>query len=354
MKGQFIYKIINTINNKFYVGSTTNTKERFRVHRTRLRANRHHSKHLQAAWNKYGEDAFVFHVIQTIPEGESLQEAENVWLFEHVGKDHCYNKSRYSDTPMRGIKKEDHPNFGRPKTEEERQAISAKLKDFYAKDITNHPRFGKQHSLETKELIRQKKLANPTRAWLGKHRSEETKLKLSLAQKGRPNPRKGAKMSEQGRLNVAAAVKKGSESHFFGKRPANADDLQKAIVAVKPDRSMEEFKSLSSMRDTTGITLATIIRACKTGLPISKGKFSGWVLSYKGQENKIPEIPEEYAHLPRSRSQAKAEGAKHYFTGLPCERGHVGPRATKGTCIMCRREEEKKAKKLLDTATNQA
>jgi group I intron endonuclease len=184
MKGQFIYKIINTVNGKFYVGSTTNTRERFRTHRNRLRRGRHHAKHLQAAWNKYGEAAFVFHVIQTVPETESLKDAEDIWLTEHVGKDYCYNKSRYSDAPMRGVLKEDHPNFGRIRTEEEREAISASLKEFYAKDITNHPRFGKQHTEEVKERIRQKKLANPTKAWLGKERSDETKAKISAAQKG--------------------------------------------------------------------------------------------------------------------------------------------------------------------------
>lgn len=186
MKGQFIYKIINTVNGKFYVGSTTNTRERFRTHRSRLRRGKHHAKHLQAAWNKYGEEAFIFHVIETIPEGQSLHAAEDCWLAEHVGKDHCYNKSKYSDAPMRGVAKADHPNFGRPKTEEERQAISNTLKEFYAKDITNHPRFGKRHTEEAKERIRQKKLANPTQHWLGKERSEKTKEKIGDAQRGVP------------------------------------------------------------------------------------------------------------------------------------------------------------------------
>jgi group I intron endonuclease len=111
MKGKFIYKITNSLNGKFYVGSTTNTRERFRTHRKRLRANKHHAHHLQAAWNKYGENSFFFHVVEVVPEDSSLREAEDKWLAEHVGNDYCYNKSRYSDTPMRGIKTEDHPNY---------------------------------------------------------------------------------------------------------------------------------------------------------------------------------------------------------------------------------------------------
>lgn len=184
MPNQFIYKIINTYNGKFYVGSTTNPKVRFRTHRGKLRNNKHHCHHLQAAWNKYGESVFVFHIVETVPDEQPLQEAEDRWLIEHVGKPSCYNVGLRSGAPWRGAPVGTHPNFGRIRTEEEREAISASLKEFYAKDITNHPRFGKQHTEEVKERIRQKKLANPTKAWLGKERSDETKAKISAAQKG--------------------------------------------------------------------------------------------------------------------------------------------------------------------------
>ena len=41
--------------------------------------------------------------------------------------------------------------------------------------------------------------------------------------------------------------------------------------------------------------------------------------------------------LPKSRAEAKAAGAKHYFTGEPCKHGHVAPRKTKGACTECLR-----------------
>lgn len=186
MKGQFIYKIVNTINGKFYVGSTTNTRERFRTHRNKLRKNKHHCPHLQAAWNKYGEQVFVFHVVETIPDGKDLQEAEDIWLIEHVGKPYCYNAGLRSGAPWRGAPKEQHPSFNRPKTDEERDAISKSLKDFYAADPANHPRTGKQHTEETKAKISASKKANPARPWFGKTRSEETKLKISQSQAGIP------------------------------------------------------------------------------------------------------------------------------------------------------------------------
>ena len=39
--------------------------------------------------------------------------------------------------------------------------------------------------------------------------------------------------------------------------------------------------------------------------------------------------------LPKTRSEAKAQGAKFYFTGEPCKHGHVAPRKTKGACVEC-------------------
>jgi 5-methylcytosine-specific restriction endonuclease McrA len=47
--------------------------------------------------------------------------------------------------------------------------------------------------------------------------------------------------------------------------------------------------------------------------------------------------------LPKSRAEAKATGAKYYFTGEPCKHGHVAPRKTKGACIECLKVEWEKA-----------
>jgi len=45
------------------------------------------------------------------------------------------------------------------------------------------------------------------------------------------------------------------------------------------------------------------------------------------------------ANLPKSRGEAKAAGAKYYYTGEPCSRGHIAPRKTKGCCIECMKED---------------
>ena len=59
-----IYMLFNVYNNKCYVGSTNNFYRRKNEHFNYLRNNKHHSDHLQKAYNKYGEDKFIFIVLE--------------------------------------------------------------------------------------------------------------------------------------------------------------------------------------------------------------------------------------------------------------------------------------------------
>ena len=40
-------------------------------------------------------------------------------------------------------------------------------------------------------------------------------------------------------------------------------------------------------------------------------------------------------NYPKTRAEAKSTGATHYFTGIPCTRGHIALRKTKGSCVEC-------------------
>lgn len=206
---QVIYKIINLVNDKFYVGSTTNKKVRFRQHRKLLRGNRHHCKHLQAAWNKYGEAKFDFVVVQEIGQDQDLLAIEDVWLEQHVGKEYCYNTGASASAPWRGVFGEKNPKFGIARTEMERLKISASLKEFYAEDYFNHPRVGTQHTDETKAKISASKKENPYAYWQGKERSDETKAKISESQKGIAKP--GRKYTEAGLAKVREVLKRNAK-----------------------------------------------------------------------------------------------------------------------------------------------
>lgn len=285
---QVIYKIVNLINDKFYVGSTNNQRERFRTHRNKLRRGVHHCAHLQASWLKYGEEKFAFKVVAQVPDEASLQEAEDAWLVAHVGKAHCYNTGLRSGAPMRGIQKERHPNFGKPVTAEQKSQISQTLKEFYAADYCNHPRVGKTHSAETKARIADAKRANPTRAWEGKERSAETKAKISAAQLGKPKAA-GRKVSEEGKAKIRAAAEAGNYSHWQGRKHTEASKAKmcKEVIATDPVGKEHIFASLTDTLQTLGLLMPTLNRALKSGTPLSKGPRKGWAFKYAC----IPQTP---------------------------------------------------------------
>ncbi len=47
--------------------------------------------------------------------------------------------------------------------------------------------------------------------------------------------------------------------------------------------------------------------------------------------------------LPTPRQEAKKSGSKHYFTGDPCQNGHLSPKYMGGDCIQCRRDRDRRA-----------
>lgn len=89
----FLYTIQNKINNKKYVGITNSTYRRWREHTVNLNKNTHENKHLQAAWNKYGPNNFVFSVVDTFSSLDALNKAEVLYIKEHdlLNQDKGYN-----------------------------------------------------------------------------------------------------------------------------------------------------------------------------------------------------------------------------------------------------------------------
>lgn len=74
-----IYCIENTLNHKRYIGQSVDIYNRWYTHKSKLNTNKHHSKHLQKAWNKYGEDFFDFYIIELCDE-DFLNEKEIYWI----------------------------------------------------------------------------------------------------------------------------------------------------------------------------------------------------------------------------------------------------------------------------------
>src|SRR5579859_5751742 len=67
-----IYRITCTTNGMFYIGSAVNLYRRWVTHRSDLRNNKHRNPKMQRAFNKYGEEAFAFEVLELVLLPEML------------------------------------------------------------------------------------------------------------------------------------------------------------------------------------------------------------------------------------------------------------------------------------------
>jgi len=74
-----IYRIRNLITNDCYYGSSKNIEKRWTRHKNDLRNNKHINIILTRAWQKYGEDNFIFEIVE-ICDVEHLKQFEQKYL----------------------------------------------------------------------------------------------------------------------------------------------------------------------------------------------------------------------------------------------------------------------------------
>lgn len=186
-----IYKIENITTGKFYIGSAVNFRRRFYVHRSRLNRNVHDNPKLQAAWNFYGEKDFSFIVLEKCDINELIIK-EQGWFDWLNPFDNGYNILKIAGNSL-----------------------------------------GYKHTEEYKAL----------RSWLYKGRklSEETRLKQSLALKGKPKTKEHAEkiklgksfISEETRAKIGKAHKGKTLSVAHRKIISNAQKGNKHSVGRK-------------------------------------------------------------------------------------------------------------------------
>jgi len=89
-----IYEICNLHDGKAtaYVGSSVDIQQRWRQHQGLLRRGKHDNPHLQCAWDKYGETAFEWCIIEEVHDEARLLEQEQYWLDRFLENPNaCYN-----------------------------------------------------------------------------------------------------------------------------------------------------------------------------------------------------------------------------------------------------------------------
>lgn len=300
-----IYKIINIQNQKFYVGSTTSFTERSHTHKKKLRQGKHHCTHLQAAWNKYGEENFVFVVVEKVAHYSELQAAEDRWLSAWVGKPECYNIGTRSGAPMRGRTGDKHPSFGKAITTEQKTAISGTLKQYYAERPENHPRFGKHLSDASRAKIsehRKGKMAGADHYRFGQTVSEEVRKKIGDTQRGKSKaPRI---ISPEGRAKIRAAAEAGHYDSFQGKH--HTEESRKLMgqgIIVMP--SGRRFDTITEMRQALGVSISAVHRSLKANRPIALGMHKGLSFQYQDPEREAARVQlaaEIRANTPKKKT----------------------------------------------------
>jgi group I intron endonuclease len=171
-----IYEIVNRKDGHRYVGSAQNLYDRWHVHRSALRKSRHHSRRLQSAWNRDGEEIFDLIVIERVECVSDLVSREQHWIDARRNSHEIYNMRMRAES-SRGHKHS--PEF--------RAAISKRNKG--VNRITPETR---------------KKMAASMK---GRVVSQETRLKISIAQKGKPRSRVPKNLSPAQRERLVAFLK---------------------------------------------------------------------------------------------------------------------------------------------------
>jgi len=205
-KRSAIYRIRHIKSNKVYIGSAVDAYNRWSVHLSFLKRNKHHSILLQRAWNKYGGDQFRFEIIEFVKNKNNLIKREQYWMDKYEAAN---PQKGYNITPTAGSQLGFHPS----KESIERGRL--KRVGFHhtkeaCKKISEAGR--RPCKTETKKKISkaQKGIPRPLSSVLkmrGRKLTKEHKLKLSLAKKGKPSGRKGMKFDEEWCENLSMAHK---------------------------------------------------------------------------------------------------------------------------------------------------
>lgn len=205
-----IYALFNFVTNKIYIGQAVIIYKRWKNHRIALDCNTHTNRYLQSAYNKDGQFAFIYYVLEECSV-EELTIREQHWMdfYQSYNREFGYNLAPAADS-----------NVGLKHSEETIEAWSKQRK-------------GKKRSEEAKAAIKagwvKRKANGPV--------SEETKRKSSESHKGQ---KKSEEFKEAARQRMTGnTYNKGrtqSIEHIEARRKANTGqkrtEAQRINIAI--------------------------------------------------------------------------------------------------------------------------
>lgn len=299
-----VYRLLNRLNGRFYIGSAKEFKRRWRQHAKQLARNKHSNAFLQADFNKCGEEAFVFEVLKVVEGPQELRLAEEQVYIDQLydNQQQCYNLTRSvnkrapscnSYTPEESKAKFRASTLGKKLwSEEEKKEISERLKGHHVSEATRQKlrekNLGKKHSEETKKKISESNV--------GKHRerllSPEIRAKaIEAARKaltGKAPWNKGMKCTPEQCQQISERVKEWQSNHpeqmaahklvNVGRKQSvetktkRSKKLQKLIRAICVETGEEVvFQSIKEAIASTGVSETSIYRVLDGKAESAKG-----------------------------------------------------------------------------------
>ena len=153
-----IYKIENTINSRFYIGgSVKDFRQRWSEHRSTLNKGTHRNRLLQSDWLKYGESAFRFEILETLPTERVLAREQELIDQLHDCGIQCYNRAKRAvpgggGRPMLDSEKQKFFKVNiRPETKQEIDAIAESENRYVYELMDNMIQIYKAHLMASRQ-----------------------------------------------------------------------------------------------------------------------------------------------------------------------------------------------------------
>lgn len=215
-----VYSIRNTENDNLYIGSSRDIESRWARHKRLLQSGNHHSRHLQNAWNCYGNDCFEFEIIETC-DVDTLIEVEQKYIDDHSP---VYNVSPTAGRTAGVVRtkayraKQSISQSGKVIPDETRKKISEGMK-------------GKQNSLGTTRDVSQETKEKISQTLMGHSVSKKTRQKI-----GQKN--NGYRHTEEAKRKIGAASvgnKYASRKHTEEEKKRRSESLREHYRRKKED-----------------------------------------------------------------------------------------------------------------------
>lgn len=258
--------IKNRINEKIYIGSSVNIRQRFNKHKSQLRNNKHDNPKLQLSWNKYGEKFFEFLILEEMFFSIEFFENEK----KLIGEVLVNREQFYFDTML--FAKEENEKF---------DIMSYNIWRIASTSI------GAELSEELKKICSEKirKRLKENGTWCGKDNPMyQTNLyKLWLKKYGKEEADKRQSLMLEKQKQVQTGKKRNFSKEKLSKMAKSCiDRFSKPIMQYKNEILLNEFYSIREADRKSGVSRSSIYMSLKNNIEDNNGYF--W--KYKKDELK--------------------------------------------------------------------